>query len=202
MKALSDLTKAWCIRAAVTLGIPKQMPAGLRDVRELAAAARCDAQVLAGVLAHLVGRGVFEEAGEGRFVLNDAATGLGEPVQELWLDLEAIVGRIALAWAACSPTCGPVNPGTRRCSVARCVGLEADLEAVRAFFGEPVQAVREQHASETASLVVVLDPHRLDETGSASSSVGRGRRKVTGAGVVISTYEPAGPVRYRSWAAE
>lgn len=98
LEALSDLTTPWCIRAVVTLGIPRRMAAGVTDVDGLAEAAGCDAEVLATVLAHLAARGVFDEAGEGRFALNEVARGLLEPVQVLSLDLEGIGGRMALAW--------------------------------------------------------------------------------------------------------
>jgi hypothetical protein len=43
------------------------------------------------------------------------------------------------------------------------VGLEADLQAVCALVGESIEAVRQQHASEAASLVLVLDAHRFEE---------------------------------------
>lgn len=98
LEALCDLATPWCVRAAVTLGIPRHMEAGVSEVGELARASGCDAQVLAAVLAHLAARGVFEEVSEGRFTLSEAARGLLEPAEVLSLDLGGIGGRMALVW--------------------------------------------------------------------------------------------------------
>src|SRR5439155_10655699 len=48
--------------------------------------------------------------------------------------------------------------------VAGAVGLEADLQAACACACEPIEAVRQQHAGEAASLVSVLDAHRFEES--------------------------------------
>jgi hypothetical protein len=66
---------------------------------ELAAAARCDADVLAAVLGHLVSRGVFTRSGDGRFALNEAAEQLLDPGRRFDLDLSGIGGRMSGAWA-------------------------------------------------------------------------------------------------------
>jgi hypothetical protein len=47
---------------------------------------------------------------------------------------------------------------------ARSVGLEANLEAAGAFAGEPIKAVGQQHAAETASMEFVFDAHRFEES--------------------------------------
>ena len=98
LEALGDLCTPWCLRVAATLGIAGHVAAGTSDIDGLAAAAGCDADALHAVLAHLVGKGVFEEPEPGRFALNEAAGGLLDPGQRLGLDLEGIGGRMAYAW--------------------------------------------------------------------------------------------------------
>jgi hypothetical protein len=97
-ETLGDLRTPWCLRVAVTLRIAEHLDAGTTGIDRLAAAARCDAEALAGVLRHLVGRGVFEEPAPGRFALNEAARQLLDPGERLGLDLEGIGGRMAHAW--------------------------------------------------------------------------------------------------------
>src|SRR6266851_4989191 len=94
--ALSDLCTPWCIHVVATLRIAEHIDAGVEGVGELAAAEKCDADVVHSVLRHLVTKGVFEEPELGRFSLNDAARGLLD--QRLGLDLEGIGGRMAYAW--------------------------------------------------------------------------------------------------------
>jgi 2,7-dihydroxy-5-methyl-1-naphthoate 7-O-methyltransferase len=98
--ALSDLCTPWCVHVAATLRIADHIAAGIDEVRGLAAAAECDAEVLHRVLAHLVSKGVFEEPEPGRFALNEAARGLLDPAQRLGLDLQGIGGRMAYAWGS------------------------------------------------------------------------------------------------------
>jgi hypothetical protein len=98
LRALSDLCTPWCIHVAATLRIADHLAAGITDVDSLAAAAGCDADSLHNVLAHLVSKGVFEEAVPGRFALNEAARGLLDPSQRIGLDLVGIGGRLAYAW--------------------------------------------------------------------------------------------------------
>src|SRR6266511_419176 len=57
-----------------------------------------------------------------------------------------------------------VNEAGAEVEVAGSVGLEADLQAACAFACEAIEAVRQQHASEAASLVFVLDAHRFEES--------------------------------------
>jgi hypothetical protein len=95
---LADLKTPWCLRVAATLRIADHLADGPRDVAELAAAARCDADSLHRVLRHLVAKGVFEQPGPGRFALNDAARPLREPAMQLALGLDGIGGRFAHAW--------------------------------------------------------------------------------------------------------
>jgi SAM-dependent methyltransferase len=99
LEALSDLRTPWCLRVAVTLRIAEHIEAATVDLARLAAATRCDADALGGVLRHLVAMGVFEEPSRGRFALNDAARRLLDPGERLGLDLEGIGGRMAHAWA-------------------------------------------------------------------------------------------------------
>jgi hypothetical protein len=96
---LSDLCTPWCLRVVSTLRIAELMERGLTATAELAAAAGCDPLALAAVLAHLAGRGVFVDEGDGRFGLNAAAAGLTSPALHLGLDLEGIGGRMTAAWA-------------------------------------------------------------------------------------------------------
>jgi 2,7-dihydroxy-5-methyl-1-naphthoate 7-O-methyltransferase len=96
--ALSDLCTPWCLHVVATLRIAEHIAAGTDAVDELAEAAGCDARALGSVLRHLAGKGVFREAGPGRYALNETAEGLLDPAQRFGLDLEGIGGRLAYAW--------------------------------------------------------------------------------------------------------
>jgi len=97
LEALTDLQTPWCVHTVATLRIAEHVAAGVTDVDDIAAAAGCDARALHAVLAHLAGRGVFEEPSPGRFALNDAARQFLEPSP--FLDLGGIGGRMAHAWS-------------------------------------------------------------------------------------------------------
>ena len=94
--ALTDLRTPWCVHTVATLRIAEHVAAGISEVRELAAAAGCDADALRAVMCHLVSRGVFTETAPGRYALNDAAGQLLEGAP--FLDLGGIGGRMAYAW--------------------------------------------------------------------------------------------------------
>jgi len=96
--ALSDLCTPWCVHVVATLGIAGRIAAGVDEIDNLAAAAKCDSGVLHSVLGHLVSKGVFEEPGPGRFALNECSRGLLDPSLRLGLDIEGIGGRMAYAW--------------------------------------------------------------------------------------------------------
>src|SRR3989442_6807049 len=95
LSALSDLCTPWCIHVVATLRIADHITAGIDEIDDLAAAARCDSYVLHRVLEHLVSKGVFQEPEPGRFSLNEAARGLLAPSNRLGLDLEGIGGGFA-----------------------------------------------------------------------------------------------------------
>lgn len=97
LMALSDLCTPWCIHVVATLRIANLIAAGNGEIEALAAKAGCDADSLERVLRHLVDKGVFEEPVPGRFVLNEAARGLLDP---LGFDLNGIGGRMAYAWSS------------------------------------------------------------------------------------------------------
>src|SRR6266566_5843624 len=67
-------------------------------------------------------------------------------------------------WSSEQPIDRRLNEAGAEVEVAGFVGLEADLQAACAFACEPIEAVRQQHAGEAASLVFVLDAHRFDES--------------------------------------
>jgi SAM-dependent methyltransferase len=98
LRALSDLCTPWCVHVVATLRIADHIAAGTTDIKTLAAKAGCDADSLARVLRHLVGKGVFQEPAPGRFALNETALGLLDPSQLLGLDLDSFGGRMAYAW--------------------------------------------------------------------------------------------------------
>jgi 2,7-dihydroxy-5-methyl-1-naphthoate 7-O-methyltransferase len=100
LESLSDLCTPWCVHVAATLRIAEHISVGNNRIKDLAAAAECDADVLHRVLEHLVSKGVFEEPSPGRFALNEAAMGLMDPGARLGLDLEGIGGRMAHAWGS------------------------------------------------------------------------------------------------------
>jgi hypothetical protein len=100
LNELSDLATPWCIRVVATLRIADYIAAGTTDSKELAEKAACDAGYLRRVMRHLVSKGVFEEPTPGCFSLNEAARGLLEPAQQLFLDLNGIGGRFAYAWGS------------------------------------------------------------------------------------------------------
>jgi hypothetical protein len=90
--SLGDLATPWCLHVVATLRVADQLAAGLSQIDDLAAAVGADADSLARVLRHLVGKGVFEEPTRGRFALNDPARAL--------LDLDGFGGRMACAWGS------------------------------------------------------------------------------------------------------
>jgi hypothetical protein len=100
LEALSDLCTPWCIHVVATLKIADHLAAGVETIDRLASAAGCDPDCLHAVLAHLVGKGVFQEPAPGRFALNQAAQGLLDPSTHLMLDLNGIAGRLAYAWGS------------------------------------------------------------------------------------------------------
>ncbi len=91
-----DLQTPWCLMVAATLRIPEHIVNGHADIRDLAAAAGCDADALHALLGYLVSKGVFVEEAPGRFACNRPAEKLAEPRR--FLDLEGIGGRMAHAW--------------------------------------------------------------------------------------------------------
>jgi 2,7-dihydroxy-5-methyl-1-naphthoate 7-O-methyltransferase len=97
--AMTDLCTPWCLHAVVTARIAEHLEAGPAAIAGLAAAAGCDPGALAGVLRHLIGRGVFAEPEPGVFALNPAARRLVDPAVRIGLDLDGIGGRMARAWA-------------------------------------------------------------------------------------------------------
>jgi len=106
LQALSDLCTPWCLRVAVTLGVAELLDGqgGSAAAGPIAEAAGCDAAALAGVLGHLVTKGIFahdgfSQEGQPRFALNDAARHLMHPAARLGLDLGGIGGRMSYAWA-------------------------------------------------------------------------------------------------------
>src|SRR5207253_6224449 len=66
-------------------------------------------------------------------------------------------------WSDQQPVDRRLNETGAEVEVSRGVGLEAHLQAACAFACEPIEAARQQHAGEAATLVLVLDAHRLDE---------------------------------------
>lgn len=90
--ALADLETPWCLHTVVTLRVAEHMAAG-KPVED------ADPEALRRVLKHLAGKGVFVEAPDGTFTLNDAARQLMDPAIRLGLDLNGIGGRMAGAWS-------------------------------------------------------------------------------------------------------
>jgi SAM-dependent methyltransferase len=99
LEALSDLCTPWCIRVVVTLRVAEHIANGASRIEDLAEAAECDADALARVLQHLIGKGVFEEPAPGRFALNKAAQALTGPSVRIGFDLDGIGGRMAYPWS-------------------------------------------------------------------------------------------------------
>jgi SAM-dependent methyltransferase len=95
---LSDLCLPWCIRVVATLRVAEHMAAGVSGIDELAAAAKCNRDVLRRMLGYLASKGIFEQPEPGRFRLNEAAQGFLEPATMLGLDLDGIGGRMSYAW--------------------------------------------------------------------------------------------------------
>ena len=98
LDTLGDLCTPWCLRVAVTLRIAERIAAGVDDIQSLARAANCDEPALAGVLAHLASKGVFQRTAPDRFALNEPARALLDPMMRIGLDLEGIGGRFSHAW--------------------------------------------------------------------------------------------------------
>jgi len=83
---LADLCTPWCVHVVATLRIADLIAAGATDVTDLAARAGCDAGALGRVLRHLAGKGLFEQAAPGRFVLNEAADRVTVTGQSFFVD--------------------------------------------------------------------------------------------------------------------
>jgi hypothetical protein len=92
---LLDLQTPWCAYVAATLKIPDHLEAGSTRIEDLALAVGADEWALHGLLSHLVSQGVFEESAPGTFAINEAARELQQP----FLDLHGIGGRMAQAWS-------------------------------------------------------------------------------------------------------
>ncbi len=98
--ALTDLCTPWCVHVVATLQIADHLDAGITQIDDLAATVGADAESLARVLRHLVGKGLFAEPALGRFALNEPARALLGPSGRLGLDLDGIGGRMAYAWGS------------------------------------------------------------------------------------------------------
>ena len=93
--SLSDLCTPWCVHVVATLRIANHIADGKTEIGQLASASGADRDSLHRVLRHLVGKGVFLEPAPGQFALNDVVRGL---LEDTFLDLEGIGGRMAHAW--------------------------------------------------------------------------------------------------------
>jgi hypothetical protein len=138
--ALSDLCTPWCVHVVATLRIAEHVDAGVNELDKLAAAAKCDSDVLDSVLGHLVSKGVFQETEPGRFALNECARGLLDPSLRLGLDLEGIGGRMAYAWGS---LLAYVRRGT---------------PAYHEIFGKPFWEDLEAHPQIAASFDALIGP--------------------------------------------
>ncbi|MCC2686525.1 MAG: hydroxyneurosporene-O-methyltransferase, partial [Paenibacillaceae bacterium] len=96
LEELSDLCTPWCIHVVGTLRVAEQMAAGVDTADGLAAAVGCNAYALRQVMGHLVDKGVFNAAPDGRYKLNEVSEGLLDPARRP--DLGGIGGRTAHAW--------------------------------------------------------------------------------------------------------
>src|SRR5690349_8953421 len=107
MSHLLDLQTPWCAYVAATLKIPDHLDAGTTRIEDLARATQSDRRALHALLAHLVGQGVFSEPEPGVFAMNDAARELQQP----FLDLSGIGGRMAHAWGTLETFVRTGRPG-------------------------------------------------------------------------------------------
>jgi SAM-dependent methyltransferase len=139
LEALSDLCTPWCLHVVATLRIADHIAAGRHDVADLAAAAGCDADSLASVLRHLIGRGLFEEPSMGRFALNASARGLCGSGSRFF-DLDGVGGRMARAWSSL-PT-----------------AVRTGRAAYHEVFGRPFWDDLEAHPSIAASFDDLMGP--------------------------------------------
>jgi hypothetical protein len=140
LETLSDLATPWCLRVAVTLRVAEQIAAGVEDIGGIAAAVKCDRDVLHRVMAHLVGKGVFAEPQPGCFSLNEAARVLLDPGMRLALDLTGIGGRMAYAWGGLLTFVKTGEPGYRE------------------IFGRPFWEDLEAHPEVAASFDALIGP--------------------------------------------
>jgi hypothetical protein len=99
LEQLTDLKTPWCVRVAVTLGVPEVVQHHPRAVADIADAVGCDPEALHRVLRHLAGKGLFEEPEHGVFGLAGAGRDLLEPPVRSSLDLAGIGGRFAQVWS-------------------------------------------------------------------------------------------------------
>jgi hypothetical protein len=140
LEALSDLRTPWCLHVVATLRIAEQIEAGIDGIAEIAAAVKCDRDVLHRILGHLVSKGVFEEPEPGRFSLNEAGRALLDPGMRLVLDLEGIGGRMAYAWGGLLTFVRTGEPGYRE------------------IFGRPFWEDLDAHPEVAASFDALIGP--------------------------------------------
>jgi len=138
--SLSDLCTPWCLHVVVTLRIADYLAADVSDAETLAAKAGCDADALARVLRHLIGKGVFAEPQPGRFALNEAAQGLRDPSVRLGLALDGIGGRMADAWSSLL------------------IAVRTGRPAYREVFGAPFWEDLDAHPDVAASFDALMGP--------------------------------------------
>jgi hypothetical protein len=140
LEALSDLATPWCLRVVVTLRVAEQIAVGVEDIGGIAAAVKCDRDVLHRVMGHLVGKGVFAEPQPGRFSLNEASRALLDPGLRLAFDLTGIGGRMAYAWGGLLTFARTGEPGYRE------------------IFGRPFWEDLDAHPDVAASFDALIGP--------------------------------------------
>jgi SAM-dependent methyltransferase len=99
--ALSDLCTPWCMHVVATLRVAECIAAGNSNIDDLARKVGADADSLARVLRHLIGKGVFDEPSPGHFTLNAAACALQDDHPShlrFGLNLDGFGNRMAYAW--------------------------------------------------------------------------------------------------------
>ncbi|MFN7934939.1 MAG: methyltransferase [Bryobacteraceae bacterium] len=138
--ALSDLCTPWCIHTVATLRIAEHIDSGAREIREIAAAAQCDAYVLGRILDHLVTKGVFHQPAPDHYALNDTSRQLLDNGTRIGLNLEGFGGRMAHSW---STMLGYVRTG---------------VPAYDEIFGRPFWEDLEEHPEIGAQFDALMGP--------------------------------------------
>ncbi|HEX8304548.1 MAG TPA: methyltransferase [Jatrophihabitans sp.] len=171
---LVDLATPFAVRTAVTLRIPDQIAAGVRQLDELAKVCEADPGALARLLRYLVHKGVFDEVSPEVFALTDVGELLCDRSgggRGAYLDMDSLGTRTDLALIGLPHAIRTGEP-----SYATVHGRDywADLDArpaMRAYFDELMLSQQLFTAPEVAALYPWHEVGSVTDVGGGSGGL-------------------------------